>query len=325
MATHDVTGEKERVENPHWVSDVFPTKFSSLDFLANDTLEDKNSKFQLANDFYSKIYSKVILEEKESYGVKNDKLKTLARRLKATTEELREKVNDGPLKDAPKEQKQKKILWTAQELELFKISYDELRERAVWLLCVLENRNLKILDLKSKFNNAKESNCILEAKVSELSKENSHLRASASTHININKSLEQQLQFYEEANNILKDKILELRKESTDKEKECERKLKAFQEYRRQAEETMEKQKTDLKVKISELSIYYEKHISRLEDSISELENELKAKKKECKDCRNSITILEKHFQETVLPQVKQQQTSTKPHHHKRFLNVTDI
>ena len=58
------------LEKPHWVEELFPPKFRSKDILSCDK-SDKKQKYHFTNDFYKKIYSKVILEEKTFRNVDN--------------------------------------------------------------------------------------------------------------------------------------------------------------------------------------------------------------------------------------------------------------
>ena len=61
MATKDTSQTK------FWISDLFQPKFTQEDlfFKQDGNYQNDKSTFKIANDFYSKVYSKVIFEEQQ--------------------------------------------------------------------------------------------------------------------------------------------------------------------------------------------------------------------------------------------------------------------
>jgi len=303
MAAKD---SKKVSKTKFWISDLFQPKFTEEDlFFKQDDNDQKDiSNLKIANDFYSKIYSKVILEEQLSDDGRQYKKKTKNLIIEdqfSELEDLEGRKNHEKkitVEESDKSNVKDKTVWNVTEIGLLRKAYSDLRERTLWLLCLLENRNVKILDLKNKILCLEEERNNIQETLQGIKRENMQIKSVHSTILKINKDVESKLEFYEDCNNGLKEAIQNLQKENDELIRSISRKTTYFEKYRKTNAEnckSLEKKKNAI---YHNLSAKYETKISSLNGYIEKLEKDLLLKNKECIDHKNGLKELGKCFLE---------------------------
>ena len=313
---------KESSSN-HWVAELFKPNFTTKELLSPENSSLKASNIQLANDFYSKIYSKVILEEERQLKQKH------AQQAERIVASIILEDDDDDITNETKfiNKEDLEFLKKNGNTGALKIAYQELRERAVWLLCVLESRNSKISDLENKLQQLEKDGSKEKESSSQLLKENFKLKSLTTTYTNIIGDLEKKLEFYEDCNNRLKEVVQNLSKEVLHYKKSFETKCKILSKFKEDSNKELERFIKESNSKWIEKSSAYEKDIVRLNKVISDLESNLKQKERICSDFKISLNKLEKHVTELKTQQGMNVQnmffcpTQTK----EEYLNVTDI
>ena len=293
----------------HWCTDLFPTAYTCEDILEKSVKEEPKEKNP--EDFYSNIYSEVILEEellkkrkhlKKSY-IKNEPL----------TSNVVLSLDKPSTVDS---------LWSGEDFLIFKEAYTKLKERAVKLLCIVETKNLKIHDMRTQ---KKEMTKQLKQKnklLSDVVKENMILKEYTKSHEKIANDLESKLQFYEDCNNDLKkiihQKDIDLKKirsqlQNEDKmRKDCYLSINKLKEnHRVELISVTESSKDE-----------YQYQVTNLRKEIDDLMVSKRLREEECTQFKSSYLDLQKHFiNDAVICSPKHIHTP----HVKEFLGVADL
>eukprot|EP00111_Clytia_hemisphaerica_P009095 TCONS_00026691-protein len=299
----------------HWTEELFLPKFTSDDLFFKDLTDEKEPcKTKIANDFYTQIYLKVIAEEKQQQEA--EERKRNLKQYKNSThknvvvvdidssessidEDFKATLADNiRTEGCTSANKRRGEICEGKELYILRKAYKELRERSLWLICVLENRNVKIEDLKSRVKKTEHQKCFMGKEISSLKKEILKLQAEKNVLVTNNEELDKKLEFYEDCNNGLKDAINKLQEEINQIKKSNRKKEEYFHKYQREKDteiSTLNKSKKDL---LKSLPKNYEIQIERLQRNVEELEKELLSKREECTLHLSSLKSLEKHFSE---------------------------
>lgn len=309
---------KSENKNDYWVADLFQPCYTTNDLLTVDEV-DRKAKYNLANDFYSKIYSQVILNE-----------------VTERNEILQAEKKSDVLAKAKENLKNKDILlakpqspisstthcWNQEEIGLFKESYEKLKERAIKLICIIESRDLKIDTLKRINKELKTELSTTQNKFSVVRMENEHLKAYASSCQKITDDLEIKLQYYEDMNNNLTSSLYSLQSQKNEIEEKFSRYKSLNKEYEQTCTQQLIKHKKELYTLEQTLRMDHESILQSLENRIQEKETLLKRKEKECDNYKDSLQSLQKHFNNLGVKDTTTYDNTTEK---ESFLNIVDI
>ena len=355
-------------EKNHWISELFPVKYSTSDFLFekknNDVMKDnykrsvgiskdltlmnksslnkigvgnrtkqRENEFVMANDFYSKIYSKVIeaeteVEERELMVMKNFEQYTSGECETVNQTQTTNRTTDYDSFVKGNEVKNGKAdFWKNDDIHLLKDTYKKLREKSLWLLCILESRNIKIDELKLTNKELLKENNSLENEKMELKRQILKLESQSNVYVKNNKELESKLSFYEDCNNILSESLQKLKKELNMVTKNFHKSLKELNQTKMEYESTFSECKKQNNEHILKLSKDYELRIDKLKKHVTELETGLFSKNAECKKLVESLKYLDKHFLRNVEENSRNNEHNTIENYASNcnFLNVADI
>ena len=283
------------LEKPHWVEELFPPEFRPKDILSYDE-SDKKHKYHLANDFYKQIYSKVILEEKTFRNVDDHEGSNTKKFLNNCEAEKQQNEAYTTEFVTPKQRSNRETIWSAEDIKTFKYLYEQLRSKTIRLLCILESRNLKINELKSKNKNLINEIVNVKGALSESFRENEKLKSYSKKNKEIVNALEQKLQYYEESNSKLAKCTQTLHKSFDTAKQECLKYRNMSEKYFNELERyktTHEDQIRNLR-KVSEEKL--RSAICELENDLKETKYQLETRNEEIKGLKENIHILQRHF-----------------------------
>ena len=299
----------------YWTEELFPPKFTSEDLFFKSEAEENQSNTKIANDFYTQIYLKVIEEERQQKEVEDEEHKRNSKQISGRSKNVVAVDVNSSESSIDKDFKatlvdyignkafvsnnvKKSEIWSGEEVHILRKAYKELRDRSLWLVCVLENRNVKIEDLKSRVKKTEHEKSCMEKEIYSLKKVILKMQAEKSVIATNSKELEEKLEFYEDCNNGLKDAIKKLQEEINQLKKSNRKKDEQFLKYGREKEteiSALNKSKKDL---LESLPKEYEIQIECLQRNIDELKQDLQSKEQECSLHLSSLKSLEKHFSE---------------------------
>lgn len=367
----------------HWISDLFPVKYGTSDFLFekknnSNNLDDNgaddidkykrniklsnasNSKhgmketslnritssqrtkqregeFSIANDFYSKIYSKVIdaeakerelamktIDEGDVYSSFENLNLTQTKNSTTAKDNI---VNGNGSAESEILKAKKSHFWEKDDIYLMKGAYMKLKEKSLWLLCILESRNVKIDEIKEKNKDLVKKNNYLEIETTDLKRHILKLEAQRDVYVKNNKELESKLNFYEDCNNNLSESMQKLKAELDAVTKNFNKTLKELDQTESKYENAFLEYKNQSNKNMVKLSKDYELRIDKLKKSVMELETKLFSKDTECKTLIENLKYLDKHFLRNLedTNRINDENIIESNFNSCNFLNVTDI
>ena len=354
----------------HWVSDLFPVKYSTNDFLFNNVDKDdddysdpgtikrgcsavngnnrtkqREHDFTLANDFYSRIYSKVIAaeesenqlkDEQDSSGIFGNNIRTQAKNNDNNTFDIENNIIpmicDVDKMSRETKKTRKSGFWRSDDnISLLRDAYKKLKEKSLWLLCILESRNVKIDNLKVKNEDLVKKNKCLEKETSDLKRYILKLETQSHVYVKSNKDLENKLCFYEDCNNGLSESIQKLKNELNIVTKNFNKTVKDLNQSTLECRKMLLECKKQNNDQLAKLSKDYELQIDKLKKNIAQLEVKLFSKETECKTLSESLKYLDKHFLHNVVEPSRNRRSDHKNPNLEgnrieyNFLDVTDI
>ena len=316
----DNTGQSKKLRNGksdfeknqhHWISELFPVKYKSNEFFHYKVEGDKNNdrysskiekdnvknqennnlkkfNFEMANSFYSNIYSKVVAAEVHFQS--NESL--------VDDGDSTEMTHNGTMNDSvsnvvvadervdityPPPQTQQVPKERIEDIKTIREAYKKMKEKSLWLLCVLESRNVKIDELKMKNSKVIKENKSLQIENTGLKRCVLRLESENTVYVQSNTNIEKKLSFYEDCNNALSETVQKLEKELNLATKIHQETLKKLSQTVREHKNAFSEFKKDRDNYLRRVAKDYELRNEDLEKKLSETESNLSAKTNECK------------------------------------------
>lgn len=307
-------GNEEEENKNHWVATLFAPKFD-MNNLQDVEINDEKPKWHQAKDFYSQIYSKVILEEeiirekeerKRSTPIKTNK--------KAVTQDNNK---SDIIEDAAKNN-----LWDAKDIKVFRDAYEKLKAKTVKLLCILESRNLKINSVKTENKSLKANINGLEKINNTLRKENECLKSFSISHKKISEGLEERLQFHEDSKLLMHEKLNTLKKELFLEKKNRMELQSLTEQQKKQLLDLVKFHEDKLETNTQAVQDDFQSQLEQLENENKGLCVNLKTKDKELFKVKEALSILQRHFDSSNIITVADMNHEIK--NKKSFLDVLD-
>lgn len=282
-----MTDNANKNVDQHWCAELFPPTFTCDDVIDESV---KNLKFTLPDDFYTNIYSQVVLEEE----LKNKK-KPHQTRKKDIISEDEEKEESFSTFKVP-QPKPNDMIWTSKDLHLFRESYVKLKDKAIKLLCIVESKNLKLNDLKKSNKEMKKELKVKDKLLSDTTKENTILKGYVKTHQKFTHDLEEKLQFYEDCNNDLKEIIHDKDSEIKKLRSELISEQKRTEEFSKRIDDIKKRHLVELTSAEESIKTDFELLVANLKKEIKEFTISFEDLKEDCDKYKRSFLELQAHF-----------------------------
>lgn len=284
-----------------WIASVFAPTFT-FDDLAKEAPKKKD-------DIYVKIYEKVLINEAKEYKEKNnfyDEVKSTDRTqvskdfngTKGDEWTSSSQAYDRAIKiERSNILSKKKIIWDESDIRTFRKKYDQLHQRTLKLLCMLESKSVQVEKNKLLCKEARKESKRSHAEVLMLRKEKAELCSTITALEAAIGSQDTRLDFAETQLADLKMKMYERNKDISSERQTNLNSLDTLVSLRTRITEMERQQKIDTEELTRRLKCEYQDNIKRLERELRNTTHELADKREECVAYAKSLTTLTSHFQ----------------------------
>ena len=323
--------DPNRNKGTSWLKDVFAPTFTAQDLLTSGKAKSESNIF--GKDVYTEVYERVILDEEREKENKGEvALEKKLGRMMSLDEDRSEVLDVGG--DTG--------IWSVKNVKMLKKAYEDLRKRAVKLICILETKAMKIKMLKSENSALKQIVMTDEEELSILRREDAALKASCAKQQEIIQEQERSMQKLEECVIKLREDVARWRKSYSEESKKNVANELLVRELNRKIECIEEANVRDQDSLKRNLSAEYEGQISQLEEELLDARRTLDKSEAMCKTFKDSVSALQRHFDNLTSkrdPRTPQGKTSpssgnetsnsqkdrTCKDSHSSFLNVVDL